>query len=311
MACAADIYVIFEESNVRYMKKIAPFVALFLLSMLLMQFVWAVSEPGQQQGLSAEKVNLALRRTADLLLKESGDSTSRIPPVEKVTSNTWLLRLERSFNYDLLPTILQSSFELHSIKGDYDVAVLRCFDGTLELGYNYEDFSQANSATCGGRAMEAGCYNIQITFPGLEQPGGNLPFMGWFFAAALAIVLYSLRRKWSRAPAGKTTAAQAETDWLHFAGSRLDVANLLLFCGNVRHQLTYREAKLLHLFAQHPNQVLERSFILDNVWADEGILVGRSVDMFVSRLRKMLRDDPSVQLVAVHGVGYRMEVAQA
>jgi len=38
------------------------------------------------------------------------------------------------------------------------------------------------------------------------------------------------------------------------------------------------------------------------------ILVGRSVDMFVSRLRKMLRDDPAVQLVAVHGVGYRMEV---
>lgn len=293
------------------MKKIAPFAALFLLSMLLMQFVWAVSEPGQQQGLSAEKVNLALRRTADLLLKESGDSTSRIPPVEKVTSNIWLLRLERGFNYDLLPSMLQSSFELHGISGDYDVAVLRCFDGTLELGYNYGDFSQTSSATCGGRTMEAGCYNIQVTFSGLKQPGGNLPLMGWFFAAALAIVLYSLRRKWSRAPAKKTTAAQTETDWLYFAKSRLDVANLLLFCGTVRHQLTYREAKLLHLFAQHPNQVLERSFILDNVWADEGILVGRSVDMFVSRLRKMLRDDPTVQLVAVHGVGYRMEVASA
>jgi DNA-binding response OmpR family regulator len=55
--------------------------------------------------------------------------------------------------------------------------------------------------------------------------------------------------------------------------------------------------------------VLERNFIIENVWADEGVLVGRSVDMFVSRLRKLLRDDPSIKLVAVHGVGYRMEVA--
>lgn len=129
------------------MKRIAPFAALFLLSMLLMQFVRAVSEPGQHPGLSTEKVNLALRRAADLLLKESGDSISRVPPVEKVTTNVSLLRLEHSFNYDLLPTIRQESFEVHSITDNYDVAVLRCLDGMLELGYNFEDFSQNNSAT--------------------------------------------------------------------------------------------------------------------------------------------------------------------
>jgi len=72
--------------------------------------------------------------------------------------------------------------------------------------------------------------------------------------------------------------------------------------------LTYREAKLLNLFVLHQNQVLERSFILENVWADEGILVGRSIDMFVSRLRKLLRNDERIQLLAVHGVGYKMEV---
>ena len=74
-----------------------------------------------------------------------------------------------------------------------------------------------------------------------------------------------------------------------------------------RFQLTYREAKLLHLFVKNQNQLLERSFILENVWADEGIQVGRSIDMFVSRLRKFLRADPTLRLVAVHGVGYRLE----
>ncbi len=287
------------------MKKIAPFTALLLLSMLLMQFVWAVSEPGQQPGLPAEKVNLALRRTADLLLKASGDSSSRIPPVQRVSANVWQLRIENNFNYDLLPSTLQASFDVHEIKENYDVAVLRCQDGTLELGYNFKDFSQNNSAPCGGRDKQAGCYNIKVAFLSGNSQQQPLPVLGWFFAAAMATTLFALRRKWGRAPAPKQK--KAETEWLHFAGSKLDVANLQLICGTVRHQLTYREAKLLHLFAQHPNQVLERSFILENVWADEGILVGRSVDMFVSRLRKMLRDDPSVQLVAVHGVGYRME----
>jgi DNA-binding winged helix-turn-helix (wHTH) protein len=290
------------------MKKIAPFIALFLLSMLLMQFVWAVSEPSQRPGLSAEKVNLALRRSADKLLKEAGDSSSRIPPVEKAAANVWLLRLENNFNYDLLPAILQESFDVHGISDNYDVAVLRCLDGNLELGYNFKDFSENKDAPCGGRDMESGCYNIQVTFLTGESGHKGLPVLGWLFSGMLAIALYGLRIKWGRGTSKKQIAANVESNWVHFGESRLDAANLLLFCGSVRHQLTYREAKLLHLFAQQPNQVLERSFILDNVWADEGVIVGRSVDMFVSRLRKMLRDDPSVQLVAVHGVGYRLEV---
>lgn len=53
---------------------------------------------------------------------------------------------------------------------------------------------------------------------------------------------------------------------------------------------------------------MERDSIIQQVWADEGVLVGRSVDVFVSRLRKKLADDTSVVLAVVHGIGYRMEV---
>lgn len=67
---------------------------------------------------------------------------------------------------------------------------------------------------------------------------------------------------------------------------------------------------MLCLFASSPNQLLERDFILQQVWADEGVLVGRSVDMFVSRLRKKLALDPSIGIVAVHGVGYRLETGK-
>ncbi len=290
-------------------KKIAAFLSLLLLSILLMQFVWRIAEPAKKEvALPAEKVNLALRRTADALLRETGDSTSRIPPVEQITPLIWLVRLQHTFNYDGLPALLQSSFDVYGIARNYDVAVLRCEDGTLQVGYNFQDFSQNNAAPCRGRELPADCYNLQLTFSAGDEKPSRLPLTGWLLSGLTSIALYFLGRKWLQMPEKAITVLPAEVPGLHFGQSHLDVANLQLVCGNMCHALTYREAKLLNLFAERPNQVLERCFILENVWADEGILVGRSVDMFVSRLRKMLRDDPSVQLVAVHGVGYRMEV---
>jgi DNA-binding response OmpR family regulator len=72
--------------------------------------------------------------------------------------------------------------------------------------------------------------------------------------------------------------------------------------------LTFRENKLLLYFANHPNQVLEREEILANVWGDEGLIVGRSLDVFVSRLRKILKNDTTLQLKNIHGIGYRLEI---
>lgn len=291
------------------MKKIATFSALLLMSILLMQFVWHVSEADKKdEDFSAEKINLALRRTADALLREEGDSTSRIPPVEQIGDRVWLLRLERSFQYDRLPELLQSSLQVHGITRNYDVAVLRCVDGTLQLGYNFADIIGNKDAPCQGRELPPDCYNLQVTFAPASLPFNGMPLAGWFFSAVLAIILYRVGRKTAPSNLVQETPP-GDPNWLQFGNSRLDVSNQLLQSGNSQHTLTYRETKLLNLFVQRPNQVLERSFILDNVWADEGILVGRSVDMFVSRLRKVLREDPSIQLVAVHGVGYRMEVA--
>ena len=88
----------------------------------------------------------------------------------------------------------------------------------------------------------------------------------------------------------------------------MDVENQLLYSANTQHNLTFREAKLLHLFIKHQNQVLDRDFILKSVWEDEGVTVGRSIDVFVSRLRKLLQEDTSLKIAAVHGVGYRLEV---
>ena len=287
-----------------------------LLSLLLLVPVlaWLLpAAPEKQAGdFSPSKVNLALRRTADELLRESGDSTSRIPAVEQTASRTWRVRLEQPFNYDLLPTLLQSSLDLHGIHQTYEVAVRRCADAVIDLGYHKLELEEQNGASCQGRELPEGCHFIEINF--LENSGAASFWAGkmwllWLFLGGVAG--YWLFR-WQKAKPVETAAPAAnpvETAWLEFGQSRLDVAGQTLVCGaGDRQTLTFREAKLLRLFAENPDRLLERDFILRQVWADEGVLVGRSVDVFVSRLRKKLAADPSVGIVAVHGVGYRLEV---
>jgi two-component system OmpR family response regulator len=73
-------------------------------------------------------------------------------------------------------------------------------------------------------------------------------------------------------------------------------------------ELTHKEAKLLKLFCINQNQVISRDTIQKAIWEDEGYFVGRSMDVFISRLRKLLKDDPRVMITNVHGVGYKFEV---
>lgn len=289
-----------------------------LLPLLALPFLAWLLPPETENGelgFSSAKVNLALRRTADGLLRAAGDSTSRIPAVEEVSAAVWRLRLEQPFQYDQLPALLQSSLDLHGIRRQYDVAVRRCTDAAIILGYHQLDFRENDeNVPCGGRKMPKECYFIEITF--LEPAEKTLHQARTIGVLTLLLGGFAgfwLFRRRKNAPTEPANAEATDdaTDWLEFGNSRLDVAGQLLVCGSNRQMLTFREAKLLRLFAASPDRLLERDFIIQQVWADEGVLVGRSVDVFVSRLRKKLAADPTVGIVAVHGVGYRLETGKA
>jgi DNA-binding response OmpR family regulator len=89
-----------------------------------------------------------------------------------------------------------------------------------------------------------------------------------------------------------------------------DPANLLLRIDADERSLTQRESDILALLCRHVGDTVARDLILKTVWGQADYFVGRSLDVFISRLRKYLKDDPSVSIETVHGVGFRLRTAQ-
>ena len=89
-----------------------------------------------------------------------------------------------------------------------------------------------------------------------------------------------------------------------------DYKNLSLRNGSYNKVLTQKEADLLNLFFLNQNEVIKRSDILEKVWGEDDYFLGRSLDVFISRLRKYLKRDELLKIENIHGVGFRLKTKE-
>ncbi|MBO4741575.1 MAG: winged helix-turn-helix domain-containing protein, partial [Bacteroidales bacterium] len=75
--------------------------------------------------------------------------------------------------------------------------------------------------------------------------------------------------------------------------------------GEERH-LTSKESDLLQMFCMNFNQVIDRISTLNKIWRDDSYFAARSMDVYITKLRRYLKDDPSVKIVNIHGVGFKL-----
>ena len=90
----------------------------------------------------------------------------------------------------------------------------------------------------------------------------------------------------------------------------LDFDNYSLTLGDEVRKLTKKEAEILNMFCKHRNQVLPRELVLNAVWGQDDYFVGRSLDVFVTKLRKYLAEDENVVVSNVHGIGFKFEAPE-
>ncbi len=106
-----------------------------------------------------------------------------------------------------------------------------------------------------------------------------------------------------RRSAGRTGTAE---EIFSIGSYSFDTSKQLLSHGETIQKLTTKEGELLKLLCQYSNQVLERNWALTNIWHDDNYFNARSMDVYITKLRKYLKKDPSVEIINVHGKGYKL-----
>lgn len=106
-----------------------------------------------------------------------------------------------------------------------------------------------------------------------------------------------------------TTSAGENAGSLSIGEYEFDTANFTLKHKNEERVLTSREAEILKQLYSHRDRVLKREEILLAVWGNDDYFLGRSLDVFISKIRKYLKDDPNVQITNFHGVGFKLDLS--
>jgi DNA-binding response OmpR family regulator len=105
---------------------------------------------------------------------------------------------------------------------------------------------------------------------------------------------------------GNKTLTNMEQNDFVIGKYKFDFNHQLLVIGKKEQKLTSREAELLKLFCLNENSILDRNFALKTIWLDDNYFNGRSMDVYITKLRKYLKEDPKIEIINVHGKGFKM-----
>lgn len=89
---------------------------------------------------------------------------------------------------------------------------------------------------------------------------------------------------------------------------KFDIKNQVLQSVNTEQKLTKKETRILTFLCENMNDIAPRELILKNIWGNDDYFSGRSMDVFISKIRKYLSDDSKIQILNIHGVGFKLEV---
>ena len=247
-----------------------------------------------------------LRRIGHELLLQSGDSTSRVLPVEKISENEYQIRFENDLTFQPASLVNTTSRLLAKdpLARDYVVNVLNCGNSSVAFGYAISQNKKDDIVPCKGRKQPRACYMINVKF---KPTGINTAKNGYFFGGLsfLAFVGFIFLR--SVKPRRALPDGQYN-DMLTLGAVLFDAKNRKLIVNGKTIDLTGTETRVLLIFALSPNETIERSRLQKEIWEDEGVIVGRSLDMFISKLRKKLEVDPNINIIVIRGKGYKLEV---
>ncbi|MCH2194261.1 MAG: winged helix-turn-helix domain-containing protein [Kordia sp.] len=269
--------------------------------------IWLFSTLDTNQTAFSEKVKIALRDVGNKLLLSEKDSTSLILPVREISAAKYELSFQShlTFEPNAMVSIIEDSFVRAELPKEYLVEVLQCADE--EVAYSYEIRKQEENTLipCRGRYLPKNCYRVQVRFTSKNK--GVFTVSTILYGLVLLIFIwlefFFFRNKKVNETPQETQEHFATIGSFHFYPTQNKLVKQA-----TEINLSKKECELLQIFAANLNQVVTRDELTKKVWEDNGVIVGRSLDTYISKLRKKLKEDERIKLTNVHGVGYKLEL---
>lgn len=255
-----------------------------------------------------ERVKISLREVGDQLLKSNGDSTSLVMPITEVNASKFKLSFEKnlSFGPGKLVSLIQTSFNKMELPEYYRVEVLQCEDEEVAYSYEMSANEENTLIPCASRILPTNCYTIEVLFTKRVQPVISTPkfyyLLGFIALAVFGFLFYAKKRKPKSIVVRQSYTAIGRYKFYPDQNKLVKEA--------VEIGLSKKECELLAIFISNPNNIIKRDELTKKVWEDNGVFVGRSLDTYISKLRKKLQEDESIKITNVHGVGYKLEILQ-
>jgi len=133
--------------------------------------------------------------------------------------------------------------------------------------------------------------------------GGNDYLKKPFSMDELIVRIKALLQRFKETPAASSNAG---ADVIQIGQYLFNYTKQTLTRNNNTEFLSHREAEILRRLSENLNQVMERKTVLLDLWGDDSFFNARSMDVFITKLRRYLKDDPRVQIVNIRGVGYKL-----
>jgi len=269
-----------------------------------------------------QRIKVELRTICHEFLLQLGDSTSRILPIDKIDGR-YVVTFQNDFAFqpDLLLFSVFKIYEEKRIKEHFIVEVEKCKTGELVHSFQASRLDNLAMKPCRMRGLPKDCYVFYFTevinfFPEEEdvvysnaeesnpiQESGTPPYLFSLIVLLVGVSTYYVIRK-------RSIQAKPEqvSDLINIGQYQFDKKGMLLMLEGNSVELSMKETDLLYLLYTNENKTLEREYILNQVWKDEGNYVGRTLDVFISKLRKKLENDPNIKIMNVRGVGYKFVI---
>ena len=254
---------------------------------------------------------------------------------------------EFGFNHDSLMVLSQGLLPKTQFPSGYTVTVQDCMKGDIVYGFQVNNTSP-DILACSGRSQPQGCYTIEFAFPDFYENVGqkkadidqltelvkvdpqevnpkpeelktttfgypliNVVYGGMLVLLGVTLLIGRFRKILKPVPVQNQNHAiiKESVPELAALGKFLfNVKGQRLLLGSEVISLTDKECKVLELLHKNFGELIPRETLMQEVWINEGVITGRSLDMFISKLRKKLSADPDLRITNIHSKGYRLEI---